>query len=295
MQRETVIILGGGPAGLTAAIQLKRYGITPRLLEKKRLGGLLWNANLVENYPGFPQGISGPTLVAQLETHYHALGLSHTPQEVTEVDYDGEFFLVSTPQTQYQARALVIATGTRPIPFPAEFVPPEAQPQVVYDVADIAQVEKKHIAIIGAGDAAFDYAIQLSRRNTVTILNRGDKVKALPLLVTRSRDIETITYLDHVQVNSLHHERDKLNLQGTHAGKPFSHQTDYLLGAIGREENFPPCTPSFQLVEHLLIENNKLHYIGDVSNGIFRQTAIAVGDGLKSAMQIYQFFMEVAQ
>ena len=295
MQRETVIILGGGPAGLTTAIQLKRYGITPRLLERKRLGGLLWNANLVENYPGFPQGISGPALVAQLETHYHSLGLSHTPQEATEVDYDGEFFLVSTPQTQYQTRALVIATGTRPIAFPPEFVPPEAQPQVIYEVADIAQVEKKHIAIIGAGDAAFDYAIQLSRRNTVTILNRGDKVKALPLLVTRSRDIETITYLDHVQVNSLHHENDKLNLQGTHAGKPFSHRADYLLGAIGREENFPPCTPSFQLVEHLLIENNKLHYIGDVSKGIFRQTAIAVGDGLKSAMQIYQFFMEVAQ
>ncbi len=74
MQPEEVIIIGAGPAGMTAAIQLKRYGIPFVLLEKERVGGLLWNANLVENYPGFPAGVSGPRLVGLIEKQMERIG-----------------------------------------------------------------------------------------------------------------------------------------------------------------------------------------------------------------------------
>jgi thioredoxin reductase (NADPH) len=78
MEPEEVAIVGAGPAGMTAAIQLKRYGIPFVLLEKERIGGLLWNANLVENYPGFPAGVSGPKLVGLIEKQMERVGVEVT-------------------------------------------------------------------------------------------------------------------------------------------------------------------------------------------------------------------------
>ena len=75
MSAERVLIVGGGPAGMMTAIQLKRFGLDPVLFEANRMGGLLWNANLVENYPGFPGGIPGPQLVARFVRQFEDLGL----------------------------------------------------------------------------------------------------------------------------------------------------------------------------------------------------------------------------
>ena len=95
---EPVAIIGAGPAGITAAIQLKRYGLSPMLFEKEAIGGLLRNANWVENYPGFPNGISGLKLTRLMAQQLKTVGVEGFFEEVLELDYAKEVFTLETPK-----------------------------------------------------------------------------------------------------------------------------------------------------------------------------------------------------
>ena len=291
MKKEDVIIIGGGPAGMISAIQLKRYGIMARVVEQRRLGGLLWNANLVENYPGFPGGIPGPELVRLFSQQFEALSLEPTLDTVTHLEYDGEVFLVTTAQETYASKTLVIATGTRPNVFPAGFIPDEAKGRIFYEVAPLLDVQGKQIAVIGAGDAAFDYAINLSRKNHVIIFNRTKEIKALPLLVQRCATIQTIQYFEDMPVEQVLAEEKGLVLKAGQ-DQETTYKVDLLIGAIGRRENLPPMSAQLVKEKKMLTHLGRLQIVGDVQNGIYRQTAIAVGDGLKAAMKVYQYLKE---
>jgi len=287
-----VCIIGGGPAGMMTAIQLQRYGVPAQLFEKKRLGGLLWNANLVENYPGFPRGIPGPNLIALFVRQIELLDIKVVYETIELLDYDQGKFQVSNSQNSYPADVVIIASGTRPNPLPPNLISDEVASRVLSEVADLSGEKSRKIAIVGAGDAAFDYAINLAQHNEVIILNRSENIEALPLLVTRSKSYPNIQYLSSHSLQKVEIIKNSLKL--TLSGK-ISEQTlyvDYLVGAIGRIANPIKRTNRFLKQEKKLIKENKLHYIGDVKNGIYRQTAIAVGDGLKTAMQIYQYLQE---
>jgi thioredoxin reductase len=280
----TVLIVGAGPAGIAAAIQLRRYGLEPILLECQRVGGLLWNANLVENYPGFPAGIPGPKLASLFERQLRRAGVKVVCDEVTRLDYGGGW-QVQTAQAQYSPDVVVIASGTQPKPYPLE-VPPEAQGRVFSEVWPLLDFRGKDIAIIGAGDAAFDYALNLAGRgNAVTILNRGDKTKCLPLLRERAAAQPLITYREQVTLHRLayYSTTGRLILFTDN----YSLFTDSLLFAIGRQPRLDFLSESVKRQATNLTQNGKLYIIGDVHNGLFRQAAIAAGDGLRAAMQIY--------
>ena len=291
LNREESIIIGGGPGGMISAIQLKRYGISATLFEANRLGGLLWNANLVENYPGFPGGIPGPNLVELFTQQFESHSLEAIYQRVLDVDYDQNEFIVSTDASTYSSRTLVVATGTRPKTFPKRFIPDAGLEKVFYEVAPLLDVHNNTFAVIGAGDAAFDYAINLSRNNRVVILNRTQQIKALPLLVQRCAKIRNIEYIQGVTVSSVMVEAEQLLLKTTDQQKGII-PVDFLIGAIGREENPPLMSNHLREEAPNLVKSGRLHIVGDVQNGIYRQTAIAVGDGLKAAMKIYQFLKE---
>jgi thioredoxin reductase (NADPH) len=278
-----VLIIGAGPAGITTAIQLKRCGLTPILLEKDRVGGLLWNANKVENYPGFPDGIPGSKLVALFEKQIQRIGVGIMFDEVYRLEYINGW-LAETKQTAYRPDVVVIATGTKSKPLPVK-VPDQVKNRVFSEVWPLLNARNKHIVIIGAGDAAFDCALNLSRKNLVTILNRSTEASCLPLLWERARANPAISYQE--QTSLQHIERDTVtgSLQLFTDGSSLA--TDYLLFAIGREPQLEFIINSVKRMERKLMECGKLYFVGDVHNGIFRQTAIAAGDGLRTAMQIY--------
>jgi len=288
-----VAIIGGGPAGMICAVQLKRYGIELVLFERKRLGGLLWNANLVENYPGFPGGIPGAELAGRMIAQFESQSLAARPEEVIGVDHDGESFLVAAGSETTKAAVLVVATGTQPNRFPSGLIPPEAQNRVFYEVADLPDVRGKTVAVIGAGDAAFDYALQLSRRGCrALIFNRSSEIRSLPLLVSRAEASGQIEYHPNTALTAVKAGGDGLRLEMVDGRAEKTYKVDMLLGALGRTGCLPAFSPRLAADREKLSAAGQFHLIGDVHNGIYRQTAIAAGDGLRAAMIIYQYLKE---
>jgi len=287
MKTKRVIIIGAGPAGLTTALQLKRLGIPALALEGREIGGLLHNANLVENYPGFPKGVTGPKLVNLLKKQIETNGVGILPEKVRNLEYDSESFVAITEQHEYRAEIAVIASGTKAREFTDGFIPENAQSRVFYEVRDLLEIANKEIIIVGAGDAAFDYALNLARRNRVKILNRGKRIKALSLLVERVQENEKIAYLEDAQVKQVTFSgKECLTVEVARRDDLEIMEADILVGALGRVPNLDFLGKGIRQRESELVERGMLYFIGDVRNGIYRQTAIAAGDGLRAAMQI---------
>jgi thioredoxin reductase len=286
-----VAVIGAGPAGIAAAIQLKRFGIDPLVFEAEQIGGLLLNANLVENYPGFPGGISGIDLGNLMKAQFIDHNISLMKEKVLSVKYTQEKdnFELSTEKNKFSAEYLVVASGTKPRKL-IEFEYLKAN--IHYEVKELAGFIDKHVVIIGAGDAAFDYAVNLSETNTVTILNRGTEKKCLPLLWDRSKNIKQITYMEKAQISSVENISGKLKFKVDHAGELCEIIGDKLLVAIGREPELSFFSKETLIKKDELISKERLYFIGDVKNKIFRQTTIAVGDGVLTAMKIYQKILE---
>lgn len=293
MQIEDVIIIGAGPGGLATALQLKRYGIDPLVFEHNQIGGLLHNANLVENYPGFPGGITGPNLVRLFDDQIQDHSIRIRSSRVTKLSHSEDNFKVCTSEQDYQARIIVIASGTKPRRFADFNIPKEIRDKVFYEVYPLLNHQGQKIAIVGAGDAAFDYALNLGQKNEIRILNRSDQVSCLPLLWERVQKIQRIKYIRNTEIaRVLKSPQDKLILDCYTSNDPVSFEVDYLIGAIGRDPQLDFMSGQFSKKAIQLESLGILYYVGDVVQGLYRQTAIAVGNGILTAMKIYERLQE---
>ena len=290
MKIYDVIIIGAGPAGISCAIQLKRYGINFLIFEKNKVGGLLLNANLVENYPGFPEGIEGEKLMEKFTKHLELLKIKVKEQEVVECDFDKKncVFLVKTKNKKYFSKFLVIASGTKPKKVKYKGIREISEKKIYYEVYGLKNLRFKEIVVVGAGDAAFDYALNLSKKNRVYILNRTEKIKSLPLLVRRAKRKKSIKYLDNTLIKELFWKDGKINLICKRKGNLLKLKTDFILFATGRKPNLDFLSESMRKNKKKLERDGLLYFVGDVKRGIYRQTAISCGDGIICAMKIYE-------
>lgn len=286
MKREVVSIIGAGPAGIAAAIQLKRSGISPLVVEKGRVGGLLKNAHCVENYPGFPDGIAGIDLVSLLERQLAGHGLGVLFEEVINVELDGQVFCVESTRRRWISPIVIVASGTKPRKSSDVTICSGAEDRIFHEMYPLRDAVGKNIAIVGAGDAAFDYALNLGRNNDISILNRSGKSRCLPLLKERASRSPRIAVLDETVVRRIGIGREGLQIDCLSREKQICRQVDFLVFAIGREPELDFLSETVRKRRRELEDSGLLYHIGDVHNGLFRQTAIAVGDGMKAAMRI---------
>lgn len=289
MKKSKVIIIGAGPSGIAAAVQLKRQGINPIIIEKNIPGGLILNANKIENYPGFPNGTTGTKLAKLLNKHLTQWNIVPFFDTVTNCEYVEEtekHFIIKSYDNQYRSDYLILATGTKPLKPKDIEIPFDCINFIHFEIYPILNVKNKDIAIIGAGDAAFDYALNLSSNNNVIIFNRTNKIKALDLLTNRVKQNNRIKYYPNYSLINLVKIDDKLNLFFKTDKKNVKIKFDYLIFAIGREPNLDYLEKSIQKNINKLISQKKLFLIGDLKNEKYRQLSIAVGDGVKTAMEI---------
>lgn len=293
MKIEDVIIIGGGPAGISCGVQLARYGIKACIIEKKNLGGLLLNANNLENYPGFPEGIKGIELVELMKRQLRKQKIEVLFEEVKELDSNEELLKITTNKSSYFSKCVVIASGTKPKKFKEYSIPDELNSKIFYEVYPISTIEGKKIAIVGAGDAAFDYALNLIGGNEVVILNRSESSNCIPVLLKRIEESKKIDYMKEIKINKIFSSPgDRITLECLIPKGCRNIEADYLLFAIGRVPCSGFLSPELEREVNKKKESSRIYLAGDVKNGIFRQTSIAVGDGIMVAMKIYKKIKE---
>ncbi|MFW9923928.1 MAG: NAD(P)/FAD-dependent oxidoreductase [Candidatus Thorarchaeota archaeon] len=279
-----IAIIGAGPAGSAAAIQLKRAGINPIVFEKNKIGGLAVNANLIENYIGFPQGIDGKKFVSLLDEHFNSLVIDLIEEEIIDIDFEDEKFILKSNQTICYSEYLIIATGTKSNPINIKGMNKLVEKNLLfYEPINIPleKLHKQQIAILGGGDAAFDYALNLVQNNNkIAIVHRNEIYSCLPLLYHRAINIEAIKLLAPKTISELQiDDNSKVKIIFDDESHII---VDYILVAFGRE-------PNNELLKNLsreILQNERLYQIGDLVNGNFRQISIATGNGLQCAMDI---------
>lgn len=285
---KTVAIVGAGPSGIAAAIQLKRMDVEFHLIERCSLGGMLRNARRIENYPGIPGPLSGRALIGKLRRQLRMSGIECTFDEIKSIERIADGFILSSKDFDYQCAFLVVASGTRPV-LSIDFESDAGvMDRIVCEWYPLRRLRSGRVMISGAGDAAFDYALHLADQGVESVVvNRGTRVKGLNRLFREASRNGSIDYLEETRLEKVEKTSGgNLRIRVRKKGEAREYLCSHLLLAHGRipESEFF----SEALIEDLerLVQGKKLFFCGDVRNGLYRQAVIAAGDGLKTAMEL---------
>ncbi len=292
-EKMSVIIVGAGPAGIAAGMFLKRAGVELILLDEREPGGLLREANLVENYPGFPGGISGRELASLMVNQMEMLGVRFEKSAVTEVSPKDHSFVVETDTNTYESDAVIIATGTEPKRIEIDGARELEGRRLFYGLSSIGidDVRGKRVLVLGGGDAAFDYAINMSaRENSVTVISRS-AASCLPLLLERA-EARGVEISEGCASERMVESSDGVAVECICGGGRKVFEADIVIVAHGREPRLDML--SLELRERIDDSGERppmtgiegLFVAGDVVRGIHRQAAIAAGDGVLAAMHV---------
>jgi thioredoxin reductase (NADPH) len=283
-------IVGAGPAGMSSAIYLHRAGFSTVVLDEGVPGGLLRNANLVENYPGFPNGISGPDLVSRFTEQLRALGVEVIEDKVRSVESARGLFRIRAVESDWTSRVAIVATGTSPDVPKIRGLGSVIGRKAFFDIVSMPLKKDKaeHVAIVGGGDAAFDYSLNLvGRGKDVTLLTRSEP-RCLPLL--RDRALRAgVDVRVGVRVESVKEVSRGLQIRCREGDRLSDLKSDKVLVACGRKSNIGVLSPALRqkAMKGLRIPETGipgLYLAGDIVRDRNRQTGIAVGDGTLAAM-----------
>jgi len=291
MNHYHIAIIGAGPAGMACALQLRRMGLEPVIFERENPQSMLRMANWVDNYMGFPEGIRGEELFRNFQEQLERFQLERVYKEVRNVVLYEDHFLIDTYDENYLSSVLVLTCGTRPkktvIPAWNEAV----EKYLYYDISEIPLQGDLSIGIIGIGDAAFDYALNLNKRgHQVKIFGRSELIGANKALMEQFKRSEGIDLNLNYMLTSVDELIEgKIRCRFKKNEDMVEHNLDCLIFATGREANLDFLDEGILDKMEELREKKILFLAGDVINGDYRQTAIATGDGIRVAMEIFQY------
>ncbi len=304
--KHDLLIVGAGPAGLTAGLYASRAGLRVRCLEKMSPGGTAALTSRVENYPGFEEPISGFDLGRQMESQARRFGLEIVSEAVDALAAGPDGFEVTTAGGTAKAPAVIVASGTKPRELGVEGEKEFRGKGVSYcATCDGAFFKDNEVVVVGGGDSALEEAVFLTRFcSRVYVVHRRDEFRAVRVLVERARGNEKITFVTRSVVQSIAgSERGvegveikdlesgnvkKLAVSGVFLYVGISPNTEFLPEGIETDEAGYVITD-----EEMKTSEQGLFAAGDVRRKSLRQIATAVGDGAVAAMSAVKYVEEL--
>lgn len=298
-----VIILGGGPAGLTAAIYTTRANLKTLVIAGVKWGGQLMLTTLVENFPGFPEGIQGPELMTNMRKQAERLGAQILENDFTATDFAKSPFKVLVGDKTYQGKAIIIATGvdTKWLGVPGE------QEKIGRGVSTCAPCDgaffrNKNVIVVGGGDSAMEEATVLTNfANQVTVIYRGDVLKASQAMQDKAKANSKIKFLFNSEVVEILGEQkvEKVKIKNNKTNKEYEMLIDGIFVAIGHIPN----TKIFQGIEldekgfvkvfdHFQTSVKGVFVSGDVHDTSYKQAITAAGFGAAAALEVEKYLRE---
>jgi len=306
-QHRKVVIVGSGPAGLTAAVYAARGNLEPIVIEGIAAGGQLMLTNDVENFPGFPEAVTGPELMTKMREQAARFGAELVTADADRVDLSTRPFGVWVGNDEYRADALIIATGAK-----ARLLGLESERDLLgRGVSTCATCDgffykDKRLAVVGGGDSAMEEAIFLTKFATkVTIVHRRDELRASKIMQERAFANPKIEFLWNSVVEDVvgNGTVEGLKIRNTQTGETLQLQVDGLFVAIGHDPNTALFRGQLDLDENGYIVTapdstatsvEGVFAAGDVQDHVFRQAVTAAGTGCMAAMEAERYLEAVA-
>ncbi|MDE1768555.1 MAG: thioredoxin-disulfide reductase [Candidatus Micrarchaeota archaeon] len=298
---EKLIILGSGPAGLSAAIYASREGFNPLVIGGYNPGGQLLLTTVVENYPGFPDGIDGPVLISQLRKQAEKFGTRFIDTNATAVDFSSKPFKVTADEKVYGADSIIIATGAN-----AKWLGIDSEKKFIgHGVSNCATCDGpfykgKDVIVVGGGDTAMEDSIFLTRfANSVTIVHRRDGLKASKVMQERAKSNPKIKFIWNTGIeeilgetsvssvrlkNVLTNEVSEMKIGGVFVAIGYNPNTEIFKGIVKLDEK-GYIVP----IDEVKTGIDGVFVAGDVADHFYRQAATASGSGVKAALHVREY------
>jgi thioredoxin reductase (NADPH) len=298
VEKDDVVIIGSGPAGLTAALYCARANLKPVVVEGLAAGGQLMATTDVENYPGFPDGIMGPDLMELFKKQAERFGTTYVPGDVVKVDFSKRPFGVWTEEREIRALSVIIATGASPRKLGVKGEEEYAGRGVSYcATCDGFFFRDKEIVVVGGGDSAMEEGLFLTKYGTrVTVVHRRDKFRASKIMADRLLANPKVHILWDSTVDEIVGDGKKIHgmrIRNLKTGDVSEHAADGFFVAIGHTPNTSlfekilPMTPEGYL--HIKANSSYTNIpgvfaAGDVHDHVYRQAITAAGAGCRAAI-----------
>jgi thioredoxin reductase (NADPH) len=303
MDTRNVVVIGSGCAGHTAALYTARAKLNPLVLEGHEPGGQLSLTTLVENFPGFPEGIQGPELIANMRRQAERFGAEYRLAHVTAADLSKRPFTLQVGKDVVQTETLIIASGAS-----ARWLGlPNEQALIGHGVSSCATCDGfffsgKEISVIGGGDSAMEEALFLTRFATkVTLIHRRDEFRASKIMLERAQKNEKIQFLTNTIVEDVYDPSKKevtgLKLRHADNGKTWDFPTSAMFLGIGHIPNAKIFEGQLDTDQDGYLKTTNfvftrvpgVYACGDVQDRRYRQAITAAGSGCMAALEVERF------
>src|SRR5881296_3544534 len=297
-----VVIIGGGPAGYTAALYAARANLRPLVIEGFNWGGQLMITSDVENYPGYPEGILGPEMMQEFRRQAERFGTEFVTDDVTKVDFSEQPHRVFVGDDEYRAQTVIVATGASARQLGLESEQRLQGRGVSYcATCDAAFFPDKHVVVVGGGDSAMEEATFLTRfAAKVTIVHRRDEFRASQIMLDRARASEKIDWVTNAVIDEVIGDDrvTAVRLRDLNTDETWELEADGVFAAIGHDPNTALFLDQLEHDEagYLITKPGStetnvpgVFAVGDVQDHVYRQAVTAAGSGCMGALDAEKY------